>query len=114
MTAESDYGSRLRRAREGLGLSIEEVTFRVRGRLAKPVSARTIGRLETGTTSEESADEVLVVALCQAYGIDPRDVSEEIAARAERAALVLALYAPRDSNPEPSAVVPNEFDQAAA
>lgn len=84
MTTAETYGGRLRAERERCGFSIEEATFRARGKLARPVSARTVGRLENGTTSEEAADEALVVALCQVYDVEPDTISVAITERAGR------------------------------
>lgn len=88
--SEDTYGARLRAERELRGLSIEEATFQARGKLKRPVSARTVGRLETGVTAERAADEALVVALCQIYEVDPYAISVEIADRARDLVLLLS------------------------
>lgn len=83
------YGERLKSERERLGWSLEEVMFRARVALGKPISAKTIHRLENGTTSEAAADERLVVTLCRVYGVEPREISPAIAERAELLMAVL-------------------------
>lgn len=89
MTDPEDYGTKLRDARRAKHLSIETATFRVCNALGRTVSTRTVGRLETGVTSEDSADDVLFVALCRIYEVDPMTISPAITARAYRSALVL-------------------------
>ncbi len=87
---DRSYGQRLKAERERLGFSLEETMFRVRVVLGRPVSTKTIHRLEDGTTSEDAADERLVVALCRVYDVEPKAISEQVAHRADRLMLVLA------------------------
>lgn len=89
MSGEQTYGERLRAEREGRGLSIEDATFLARTKLGRSVSARTVGRLENGTTAESAADERLVIALCRVYEVDPYAISIEIADRAHDLVVLL-------------------------
>lgn len=69
------FSQRMRKAREAAGLTLADATFVLRARLPNHVrpSLETIRRLETGFTSEEKADPVIVAALAKAYG---RPISE--------------------------------------
>jgi transcriptional regulator with XRE-family HTH domain len=78
------YGERLREARLDKGVSLADATYEARRMLDRKVSERTIGRLETGVTPEESADASLVIALCGLYGVNPDTISVPITERALR------------------------------
>jgi hypothetical protein len=87
------YGVQLRDARNAKGYSLDEMAFRARTELGRPVTPKKIARMEDGTTSEAGADAPLFVTLCHLSDLDPWEVSESIAARAEGDARVLVAWA---------------------
>jgi transcriptional regulator with XRE-family HTH domain len=97
----NSYGQKLRDARKAKGYSLDEVAFRVRSQLHRPVTGRKIGRLEDGTTSAHGADAPLFVLLCQTYEVDPWTISPEITERAEADRLALAAWGGGGRSPRP-------------
>lgn len=68
-------GRRLRELREAAGLQLDDAAYQVRQMLpdAMGVSRETIRRYETGDTSEEKANLLVLVALAGVYGCKVSD-----------------------------------------
>lgn len=80
-TMTTDFGERMRSAREAAGHSLSDVTYELRALLPKTLwcSLETVRRLENGRTPETKADPVLVTALATIYDATVTDLSPAIA-----------------------------------
>ena len=67
---DMDFAERMRAAREGAGLSLNEAAVQIRPWLPKAqwFGLDTIRRMEVGVTPEDKADPVNVAALARVYG----------------------------------------------
>lgn len=69
-------GEKLREARQSLGLSLEEVTFRLRAGLPERdwPKIMTIQRIETGATPADKVPLILLKAMANVYGLPIEDL----------------------------------------
>lgn len=94
--ATSRMADVLVRAREQSGLRLDDAASRARDTLGNGSgpSRETIRRLETGATTEDRADPLIVGALAQVYGVPVETLSPRLAEQLRKLRLFAVLSAP--------------------
>lgn len=94
------FGDRLREARNRIGMPMDVASVRVRDILGSSYgpSRETIRRYESGFTTEDTADPMVIAALAELYDVDVAWISPSIARQVENIHLLAGRSLSRKPN----------------